>query len=63
MRDYAALIEYAEFLLLEQPGYLDVKYKLGFAYNAVGRYDDAIDVLEDCQLSDLDSTLPVFLRT
>lgn len=45
MRRYQELIDVAEFLMIEEPGDMNVRYLLAFAYNATGQFESAIHVL------------------
>jgi TolB-like protein/Tfp pilus assembly protein PilF len=45
MRRYRDLIDIAEFLMIEEPGDIDVRYLLAFAYNATGQFESAIHVI------------------
>lgn len=45
MRRYQELIDIAEFLMIERPGDMEVRYLLAFAYNATGQFESAIHVL------------------
>lgn len=58
MRRYQELIDIAEFLMIEEPGDMDLRYLLAFAYNATGQFESAIHVLSttgqpDIILSDM----------
>jgi TolB-like protein/cytochrome c-type biogenesis protein CcmH/NrfG len=53
MRRYRDLIDIAEFLMIEEPGDVDVRYLLAFAYNATGQFESAIHVLSTTGLPDL----------
>jgi TolB-like protein/tetratricopeptide (TPR) repeat protein len=46
MRRYPALIDNAEFLMIEQPYDIVVRYLLAFGHTAVGNYQDALRILE-----------------
>jgi TolB-like protein/Tfp pilus assembly protein PilF len=52
MRRYDELIDVAEFLMIEVPEDIDVRYLLAFAYQAVGRFESAIHVLSSTGLPD-----------
>jgi len=45
MRRYEDLIEVGEFLMIEEPDDIMLRYLLGFAHNAMGEYETAIHVL------------------
>jgi tetratricopeptide (TPR) repeat protein len=45
LRRYQELIDIAEFLMIEEPGDMDLRYLLAFAYNATGQYESAIHIL------------------
>jgi TolB-like protein/Flp pilus assembly protein TadD len=45
MRRYPELIDIAEFLMIDRPGDMEVRYLLAFAYNATGQFESAIHVL------------------
>ncbi len=53
MRRYDELIDIAEFLMIEEPEDIMVRYLLGFAYSAKGQYESAIHVLTSAGLPDL----------
>jgi TolB-like protein/thioredoxin-like negative regulator of GroEL len=53
MRRYEDLIDIAEFLMIEEPGDIDVRYLLAFAYNATGQFESAIHVLSTTGLPDI----------
>jgi TolB-like protein/Flp pilus assembly protein TadD len=52
MRRYQDLIDIAEYLMIEEPGDMDVRYLLAFAYNATGQFESAIHVLGTTGLPD-----------
>jgi tetratricopeptide (TPR) repeat protein len=52
MRRYEELIDVAEFLMIERPGDMEVRYLLAFAYNATGQFESAIHVLSTTGLPD-----------
>ncbi len=52
MRRYQELIDIAEFLMIEEPGDMEVRYLLAFAYNATGQFESAIHVLSTTGLPD-----------
>ena len=52
MRRYQELIDIAEFLMIEEPGDMDVRYLLAFAYNATGQFESAIHILSTTGLPD-----------
>lgn len=45
LRMYDEFIDAAQFRMIEEPNDIDIRYLLGFAYMATGRYDLAIHVL------------------
>jgi tetratricopeptide (TPR) repeat protein len=45
MRRYEEVIDVAEFLMIERPEDVQIRYWLGFAYNATGQFERAIRVL------------------
>jgi len=45
MRRYPELIDIAEFLMIEEPEDINVRYLLAFAYTATGQFESAIHVL------------------
>ncbi|MBT8054882.1 MAG: hypothetical protein HKN57_13160 [Xanthomonadales bacterium] len=53
MRRYPELIDVAEFLMIESPEDIDVRYLLAFAYNATGQFESAIHILSSTGLPDL----------
>jgi TolB-like protein/Tfp pilus assembly protein PilF len=52
MRRYPELIDTAEFLMIEQPEDMNVRYLLAFAYNATGQFEAAIHILSSTGLPD-----------
>jgi len=52
MRRYEELIEVGEFLMIEEPEDMVVRYLLAFAHNASGRYKSALRILESTGLPD-----------
>lgn len=50
MRRYEELIDIAEFLMIEEPGDMPLRYLLAFAYNATGQFESALRVLESAGL-------------
>ena len=52
MRRYHELIDIAEFMMIEEPDDLEIRYLLGFAYTAVGQYEQAIRILSSTGLPD-----------
>jgi len=52
MRRYEDLIELGEFLMIDQPQDMQVRFLLAFAYNATGQYDSALRVLRSTGLPD-----------
>ena len=52
MRRYPQLIEVAEFLMIEEPEDMVVRYLLAFAYTATGNFESAIHVLSSTGLPD-----------
>jgi TolB-like protein/tetratricopeptide (TPR) repeat protein len=53
MRRYEEFIDIAEFLMIDQPHDMMIRYLLGFAYNATGNYEGAIRVLRSTGLPDI----------
>lgn len=49
-RRYDELIDLAEELMIEYPSELQIRYMLAFAYNATGRFEQSIRVLESAGL-------------
>ena len=45
MRRYEELIDQAEFMVIEQPQDVELRYWLAFAYNATGQFESAIHIL------------------
>jgi TolB-like protein/tetratricopeptide (TPR) repeat protein len=45
MRRYEELIDQAEFMVIERPQDIDLRYLLAFAYNATGRFESAVHIL------------------
>jgi TolB-like protein/tetratricopeptide (TPR) repeat protein len=45
MRRYGELIDQAEFMVIEQPQDVELRYLLAFAYNATGQFESAIHIL------------------
>ena len=52
MRRYRELINIAEFMMIEEPDDLEIRYLLGFAYTAIGQYEQAIRILSSAGLPD-----------
>ncbi len=52
MRRYPELIDIAEFRMIEEPGDMQVRYLLAYAYHAVGQFESAIHVLSSTGLPD-----------
>jgi TolB-like protein/Tfp pilus assembly protein PilF len=52
MRSYPELIDIAEFLMIEEPGDMEVRYLLAFAYVTTGQTESAIHVLKSTGLPD-----------
>ncbi|MDH3902900.1 MAG: hypothetical protein OES90_06730, partial [Xanthomonadales bacterium] len=52
MRRYEELIDTAEFLMIEEPEDMVLRYLLAFAYNATGQFESAIYVLSTTGLPD-----------
>jgi TolB-like protein/tetratricopeptide (TPR) repeat protein len=50
MRRYNELIDTAEFLMIEYPEDIDIRYLLAFAYQAIGRFESAIHILKSTGL-------------
>jgi TolB-like protein/tetratricopeptide (TPR) repeat protein len=46
MRNYQALIDDAEYLMLDQPHDILVRYLLAFGHTAIGNYEDALRILD-----------------
>lgn len=53
MRNYAALIDDAEFLMIERFDDILVRYLLAFGHSAVGNYQDALRILESAGQPDI----------
>ncbi len=45
MRRYEELIDQAEFLVIERPQDVELRYLLAFAYNATGQFESAVHIL------------------
>jgi TolB-like protein/tetratricopeptide (TPR) repeat protein len=45
MRRYEELIDQAEFLVIERPQDIELRYLLAFAYNATGQFESAVHIL------------------
>jgi tetratricopeptide (TPR) repeat protein len=45
MRRYEDVIEVGEFLMIEEPRDMDIRYLLAFAYNATGQFESALRIL------------------
>ena len=54
MRRYDELIDTAEFLMIEYPEDIDIRYLLAFAYQAAGRFESAIHILRSTGLMESD---------
>lgn len=52
MRNYGELIDIAEFLMIEEPEDINIRYLLAFAYNATGQFESAIHILSSTGLPD-----------
>jgi TolB-like protein/Tfp pilus assembly protein PilF len=52
MRRYQDLIDIAEFLMIEEPGDLALRFLLAFSYNATGQFEAAIHILSTTGLPD-----------
>lgn len=52
MRRYEDLIDVAEFLVIEVPEDIDVRYLLAFAYQATGQFESAIYILRSTGMMD-----------
>ena len=52
MRRYREVIDVGEFLMIEEPHDIYLRYLLGFAYNATGRYAAAVRILRSTGLPD-----------
>jgi len=53
MRRYQDLIDIAEFLMIEEPGDMDLRYLLAFAYNAIRQFESAIHILRSTGQPDI----------
>jgi len=58
MRRYDELIDAAEFLMIEEPEDVQVRYLLAFAYNTIGQYGSAVRVLSSTGLPETTMTFP-----
>ncbi len=58
MRRYDELIDDAEFLMIEEPEDIQVRYLLAFAYNTAGQYGSAVRVLSSTGLPETTMTFP-----
>ena len=58
MRRYEELIDAAEFLMIEEPDDIEVRYLLAFAYNTSGRYKSAVRVLVSTGLPETTMRFP-----
>lgn len=58
MRRYDELIDLAEDLMIDEPEDVALRYLLGFAYNAVGRYESAVWVLSTTGQPDILMNMP-----
>jgi len=58
MRRYDEVIDAAEILMIEEPGDIEVRYLLAFAYNTAGQYESAVRVLSSTGLPETTMTLP-----
>lgn len=52
MRRYEELIDQAEFLMIEDPSDIVIKYMLAFAYQATSQYESALHILSSTGLPD-----------
>ena len=52
MRRYEELIDQAEFLMIEDPTDIGIKYMLAFAYQATGQFESALHILSSTGLPD-----------
>lgn len=52
MRRYQELIDSAEYLMIEDPSDINIRYLLAFAYNATGQFESALHVLSTTGLPD-----------
>ena len=52
MRRYEELIDQAEFLMIEDPSDIGIKYMLAFAYQATGQFESALHILSSTGLPD-----------
>jgi TolB-like protein/tetratricopeptide (TPR) repeat protein len=50
MRRYQELIDIAEYMMIEEPDDMEIRYLLGFAYTAIGQHDQAIRILSSTGL-------------
>jgi len=50
MRRYQELIDIAEFMMIEEPDDMEIRYLLGFAYTANGQHEQAIRILSSAGL-------------
>ena len=60
MRRYDELIDAAEFLVIENPDDIEIRYLLAFAYNTVGQYEAAVRILSSTGLPE---SVMIFPRT
>jgi len=52
LRRYEDLIDSAEFLMIDEPSDINIRYLLAFAYNATGQFESALHVLSTTGLPD-----------
>ena len=52
LRMYDAFIDSAEFMMIDQPGNIELRYALAFAYMATGNFEQTIYVLQSTGLPD-----------
>ena len=58
MGRYDELIDAAEFLMIEEPDDVEVRYLLAFAYNTTGQYESAVRMLGSTGLPESTMTFP-----
>ncbi|MBT8068268.1 MAG: tetratricopeptide repeat protein [Gammaproteobacteria bacterium] len=58
MRRYGELIDVAEFLMIDDPGDVEVRFLLAFAYNTTSQYEAAVRVLSSTGLPETLMTFP-----
>ncbi|NIP19337.1 MAG: hypothetical protein GWM87_15140 [Xanthomonadales bacterium] len=52
MRRWEELIDQAEFLMIDDPSNIDIRFMLSFAYNATGQFESTLHVLSTTGLPD-----------